>query len=492
MAKNNEVKKHPKVMEFCEKFPKRAMNTISDIKNYCLYRGISVDDLIESGIKEMGNFNKYLSDSSTVESLKSIEDRVSKVKQFLRFCGHDIPRMNKKLVKKTFFEDDPVVERFLYYGGQHPATKMGKKRALSAYCDFRGMTPAELVEEGKSANIEDLEFQVLKFYRTVIEPQKMKSGWKNYMTPLTLFYKKMCRQFIEFNTKDKGNGSKLLRNNITLDKEIMRNLLNGCDERDKMIILALWETGMDPYDLANLTVGDFKTLNIDNPDDITGAETITFIRQKTNTEFYKVFGKSSLIAMSKWLKVRRDGLIWTQEEITDETPIFTRKQYPFNALRSINYSEITKYRSKVCGYDILYLPRHFRNSYNTRLKSLEYSDRQMLISHSIGLDRHYDGSPEIYYKQLYESLYDEQFNLEVTDEAVDTLKEELEYYKRQTRELSEELGSVKIVVDKLWSAFNTSLDEQVDMKEQQDYEDSMRDDEEIKKEIMKKLKEEED
>ncbi len=452
---------HPMIKSYFNKYPRRRNKITSDLRIYCKERGITVDELLELGATEHQRFIDYILNAKNNRDVNTRRIRVSQIKHFLRFHGINIPKYTRvKPKKKSYYDGDEILERYLYYGSSSYSASYRKKLSLTTYCKFRNMTPQEIYQEGLDKSEEELHYQIMLYYRNVIEPKGNKSGWKSYITPLIHFYLKMCKKSCEFNSGERPQGGKRLRDNVTVNKDIVRQLLEGADERDRMVILALWDSGMNSVDLANLTYGMLKNyLNLDNPEFINEIAVIKYIRQKTNNEYYIVFGKQSLRAMSVWLKMRRDGNLWEKESIDDSTVIITRKTYPFVKLQSFSFTYIIKTRSRLCGFDKYYTPANFRNSFNTRLQraGVSYVDKEMLMGHSIGLDHHYLETTPSYYRELIEDIYDEYFNLDTLDLQDKTLRQDLMEKDKLISQLATDKENLSEKVEGLESKFNSMI-----------------------------------
>jgi len=477
--------KHEKVEEYIEVFPKKMGHIYSSLKIYCVYRGITIDELLENGKKELKYFKQYLEASANDKEYANRRAKVSCLSQFLRWNGVEIPKYDRSKSKKTYFtnhEDEEIFEDYLEsFSGDSTSTVQAAKRCLKKYMDYRQMTLEEIKIEGNTKQPDEIK-RILRKYRDAMKETGVKFYFKAYVSHVIRFYEAICYKRIQIRNKTNGDDP-VYNNTATIDKPIIRQLLDGADERDKMIILALWDTGLNPSDLCNITYGEIKhCLNLDleeklNKDRFTDtlsyqSSAIIYTRQKTNKPYVAVFGWQSLQAISRWMKIRRDGLLGNApQELKDDTPIFSQKRFPFQQVTPHQLTRVIRVRSELCGFKKPnhFKPSHFRNTYANKLKSqLPQDDFKLLFGHDIGVIRNYldlkEQLPRL--QALYEEFYG-LFNLERPDEKYESIKKEHQKLRLENQDLREELRDVKLVVDKLWTSFNLSLEEQVKMKEEE-------------------------
>ena len=222
----------------------------SSILSYLEWRGISIEELLESGLKEKKYFDKYVEDNSTNVKRNTRAARLTMVKKLLRFYVIQFPKWLKERKELPYQNDEAMIE-FQTHSGSKPNTKKACYLKLRKYCEFRNMSPTELLKEAKTITKQKLRTKIKEFYDSLQGSVKRETantviGFYRYLT--TRFEDLTVPSISKQKTKKRGfNFDKK-----TVDKEVVRKLLEGADLRDSMMIMALFESGINPVDLSIL------------------------------------------------------------------------------------------------------------------------------------------------------------------------------------------------------------------------------------------------
>ncbi len=451
MLTNKPLEKYLQALQDTDKKGRAKSYTVkSALKNYLKWRGLeTVSELIASGLTEESFFKEYIENDSILPSTLTKKVRVSLIKQFLRFAGVAFKRFDKTTSKITYYKEDRFMEDFLELDvGESKSSQKAANRALNNYCQFRNMSPTELVEEVKEERItvEDLRDSLVRHFKQL--SLEVKTAKKQIPYLLTFYYFRAgitIRLQSKVKKKDKGI-IPIMLGGKTVAKQEMKQLLTVADLRDSMIIMMLFENGSSGIDLCNLTFGELKDyLNLDNPEAIEygSVAVIIDVRQKTNYQYLSCFGTQSLKLISKWLKVRRDGILGVKETITDESFIISTKRYPYQKISRGAITQAIKRLGLVAGFTEPFTPADFRNSFNTRTKKiLKHFDKELFMGHSGSLERHYDNSEIEYYTNEYRKAWEILFDLSYDHERIVTVEEENREIKAALRDVSKVLESL--------------------------------------------------
>lgn len=425
---------------------KDKMNNIRRIAFYLKWRKITFEELMNSENEE-----KYFQ-----QMIKEFTDKGSKsygiaittvVRSFMRFCGLNV-KAKHQLNETWHYENDPIMKKFLKVF-RAKATKKSANISLNDYCLYRGLTPSELETENKSEV--DLTFILLDFKDDLLSKKNIQedTAWRKVNT-IKKFYRVFKKHRIEFEDSVKYKPTKMLysdKREEQITKEEMKKMLEVADVRDNMILLALWESGLNSSDLTSITYGQIKQfLNLENPDKVPNCAIFKHVRKKYPIQFFCVLGKQTLKYVSLWLKQRINGLIADKEILTDTSIIFSTKSVPFTKPNSRTINNITKRISELAGIR-LFVPSDFRNTFYTKLKEtgMDKDTREMLMGHTLGIAGHYIISNEEHYQEEYLKYYDVCFDLTFDNEKIQSLEEE-------NREIKKALKNVSNVLENFFSA----------------------------------------
>ena len=458
----------------------------SSILSYLEWRGISVEELLESGLQEKKYFDEYVEDNSTNVKRKTRAARLTMVKKLLRFYDIPFPKWLKER-KELPYQDDEAMIEFLTHSGTKPNTKKACNLKLRKYCEFRNMSPTELLNEAKTITKQKLRLKIKEFYDSLQGSVKRETAntvirFYRYLT--TRFEDLIVPSISKQKTKKRGfNFDKKI-----VDKEVVRKLLEGADLRDSMMIMALFESGINPVDLSILNYGQLKQhLNLDNPDSIDDVALIEHEREKNDIPFLACFGKQTLKLMSRWLRYVQKELETVGKTISDKSPIITMKRFPFERLEKLNFYFTVRNVSTKVGLEDYFTPADFRNSFNTRLKPvLQWFDKELFMGHSGGIERAYDISDLEYFTNEYRKAWEQLFDLTHDDVEYAKLNEKqndqdktIRHLTNKNNELEEQLQKLekklKFVQEDVteYHSFIDLVTKALDKKKNTDFEDSI-------------------
>jgi len=447
--KANELLHFEQVNEWMKSYnAKDKMNNVRRLSFYLRWRNITFDELMSSKNEE--EYFKQMVKEFTEQGSRSYAISITTIiRSFMRFCGLNV-KAKHQLNEVWHFDNDPVMKKFLkIYRAR--STQKGANIALNDYCLFRELSPSELAAEDK--NEVELVFLLLDFKDELISKKEIleQTAWRK-VNAIRKFYRVFKQYRIEFEDSVKYKPVKMLysdKREEQITKEEMSKMLDVADVRDSMILLALWESGLNSGDLASISYGKIKQfLNLENPDDVPECAVFKLIRKKTRIQFRCVMGKQTLKYASLWLKQRAEGLIQglAKEQLTNDSIVFSTKKNPFTKPNYRTINNITKRISQLAGVRE-FVPTDFRNTFYTKLKEtgMDKDTREMFMGHSEGMAYHYNVSNEQHYKEEYLKYYEVCFDLTFANERVKTLEQE-------NVEIKQALKNVSGVLENLYLA----------------------------------------
>ena len=416
---------------------KDKMNNVRRIAFYLRWRKITFEELMKSKNEE--KYFQQMVKEFTNKGSKSYGIAITTVvRSFMRFCGLNV-KAKHQLNEIWYFENDSIMKQFLKVFRAR-ATKKSANISLNDYCLFRGLTPSKL--EAENTSEVDLTFILLDFKDDLLSKKNIQedTAWRKVNT-VKKFYRVFKKYRIEFEDSVKYKPVKMLysdKREEQITKVEIKKMLEVADVRDSMILLALWESGLNSSDLISITYGQIKQfLNLENPDKVPDCAVFKHIRKKYPIQFFCVLGKQTLKYVSLWLKQRINGLIANKEILTDNSVVFSTKSVPFTKPNSRTINNITKRISELAGIRLL-VPSDFRNTFYTKLKEtgMDKDTREMLMGHTLGIAGHYIISNEEHYQEEYLKYYDVCFDLTFDNEKIQSLEEENRGIKKVLKDVS--------------------------------------------------------
>ena len=468
-------------------------NTKCGLKTYLNWRDITIDELIKNGLSEKTFLEQFPDDEKLRQryTRKSLMVKLSFMKRFLRFCEIDFTRYDRSHQKLgRYFDDDELFKTHLLSDMRDKkATRKQYRQSMTHFANFMNQKfnrtgeerymPSELVQEvlDKKYDYLSLRDLLMEFHdynqRQVKEDgtkRMLKSTSWSHVLRIGKFYRLRAGVRVEFpyhDDADEESAYDLQLGGKIVNKEIMRKLLTVSDTRTQMILMILWESGVNPAVAVQLRVKDFlhqdngtirSYLNIENPDSIPhGTIFMTLLkRKKNNKSFLFTISHQSLRLISRYLYLRGEGIasMGLKEEITNESFIITQLGSISNKpLQASSVPYLFRMASRSAGLEFDYLPRDFRNSLRTRFEALENSkveehELNAILGHmnvSVHYSRH---NIETHYLPRYKTDWLVMFDLdnmkEVHDKFRDEIRDEIEaMYERRLGEMKLEIEELK-------------------------------------------------
>lgn len=398
------------LMSISDAVKRKAIKT--SIIVYLNWRNIPIEDIVELGNKEIDHFHEFMDNTPKLHYKRTSKKIItSRVRNLLIFAGSTIKKSEQKKTPLRYL-GDPIMDDYLVMTGKTAETKRSANRYLARYCDFRGKTPTELVEETKEITKAKLQVHLKKFYDSMTHKSKYV-----ILQKIIRFYA-ICAEIYNINldVKKSRKTSLLTGKKQIIDKLFIREMLSVADLRDSMLIMICFESGMNPVDIVSITYGDLKEiLDLENPAPITDVYVMIHTRQKTDEEFLACFGIQSLNLIKKWLLHIRSVFATLDIELTDDFPIATQKTTPFQKLGESAISSRLSRIAVLAGLPSM-RSSDFRNSFNTRIKPyLKHFDKELFMGHLGGIERNYDISTIDYYTEEYHKVWKICFDLSFDD-----------------------------------------------------------------------------
>ena len=443
--KSKDLLEYQPIVDWISTYNKKDnLDYVRRVIYYLRWRKITIEELMQSQNEE--EFFELFVAEFTAKDRRSYGISITTVvRSFLRFIGCNV-KTKHRLKENWYFETDPIMVKFLKLF-RAKATKKGANIALNDYCQFRNTTPSKLLEE--DSNEVDLMFSLLDFKDYLLQGEEIleQTAWRKVNT-IRKFYRNLKQIRIEFDDSVKPKPLKRIyatTREEMITKEEMIKMLEVADVRDSLIILGLWETGLNTSDLTKITYGQLKAfLDLEEPDNVPEGAIFKHIRSKYPIEFFCGIGKQTLKYASLWLKQRTAGVLGAAEKLTDKTIIFSTKIEPYTQPNHRTINNITKRISELAAIRKL-VPTDFRNTFYSKLTEtgMDKDTREMLMGHTLGIAGHYSISQQDYYLLEYLKYFDICFDLNVSNERILSLEEENKEVKTILNEVTnilEQLG----------------------------------------------------
>jgi len=452
--KHGKLYSDPYVNAWLETIKKeQRANRIFKFNKYLEWRGITVQELLQSGVNEAAYIEDFKNDFANDKEKMEKQRRATIVRSFLRFHKIPIARPPTNNPRVWYFEDDPYMQKFLKIY-RNIGTKKVANRSLADYCNWREITPSQIIEETTEDEYDMLEVLIDFFnWRMKQSDINEKTTWTkiNY---IIRFYRRFKRIRIEFEQSEKPRypkGIYALNRKESITKDEMKALLEIADTRDSAILLGLWESGLSPSDLGTITYAQIKKgLNLKKPDEVAACVIFPHSRKKNQQGFFCALGKQSLKFASLWLKQRTSGVLEQSEKLTDQTIVFSTKYPPYKNTSAATISGTIKKICKLAGVRSL-SAADYRNTFNTKLKQvgMDKDDREMFMGHALGIAGHYDISRKEHYETEYLKYWRICFDITFDDEKMRSLEDETLKTKEELFELRQSNAILSKLVLKL-------------------------------------------
>ncbi len=216
--------------------------------------------------------------------------------------------------------------------GRGRKIRENRARLIKLYCNWRGLSPSELIEEAKRVGVKGTELKLKEFYdwlRTdYVIPEKggRRKGERGLAPRSAGRVTEDIRVFYKENEILIGNlhlpTPRKLKENFRkfLSAHDVKRMLDVCERlRDKAVILCAFQGGLGMKELINLNYGDVAV----------GLEkgeiplTLHLMREKEGIEYYTFLGEDAVDTLKCYVKLRRKGSRYLDpEDIKNDSPLF--------------------------------------------------------------------------------------------------------------------------------------------------------------------------
>jgi integrase len=414
---------------------------------------------IKKGIKERKTISELAAD------LRISEAYVSKLKKIAGLAkkGSDVREWIEK------HEEVKDWLREIKGGDAHENTKRQFGGALKKYCEFRGLSPLELLDEAE----EDLKHErrerkvkthLLDFRDYLKEEGRSKNTIGVYISALRSFFSSH-----EVLLPKLSNGRREVEwEKEEFDREKVKDLVNVCSPRERAIFLTMFQSGLAANEVSNLRVRDLK-------EERDGITILRLTREKNRFKFVTFLGRDAREAIEQYLKIRNEGnLIPARPNLSEKAKVkgegdFLFVTYDFHSQQwnKVDNRHISKYMLQACKRLGWYngekrnpwRPHALRASFATILNNngVPKNFVDFMLGHKQG------GTDEAYFKSHIETILkhykDSELLLSISDveKIPDSKYEELKIenkflvqkYEEQERKIEElEFGITSLLQDR--------------------------------------------
>lgn len=180
-------------------------------------------------------------------------------------------------------------------------TKYGYAVVMKTYCDFREMTPLELLKEAEEDNkktfdAKTVKHELLQFKTHLKDAGVSEVTIKTYIAAIQSFFKAHSVLLPQLK-----NGRVVSANKKEeYDREKVKQLIDVCPPREKALFLTMFQSSLASNEVANLKINDLKEVK----DDIT---VLRLQRQKSGEFFTTFIGRDGRKAIFNYLRLRNEG-----------------------------------------------------------------------------------------------------------------------------------------------------------------------------------------
>jgi integrase len=344
-------------------------------------------------------------------------------------------------------------------GEAHESTKRMFAGSLKKYCEYRGLTPGELLTEGE----EDLKLpreqkqvkkHLLDFRGYLKEGERGKSTVAHYMSAINSFFASH-----EVLLPKLSNGSIDVEwEKKEFDRARVKELVNACTPRERAIFLTMFQSGLAANEVSNLRIKDLLEVR-------DGLTVLRLKREKNNYRFVTFLGRDAREAIDHYLKIRNEGnLITSRPRISEEAKVKSENDFLFitrdshsKAWNKIDTDHVSKYMMQMCK-KLGWYHGEKRNPY--RPHALRASFATILLNKGVPknaidfmLGHRQNATDEAYFKTHTETLIkhykasEHLLSISEIDKVPDSRYEELmiALHKRngEVKELREEMKAMK-------------------------------------------------
>ncbi|MBE9592633.1 MAG: hypothetical protein IMF19_04060, partial [Proteobacteria bacterium] len=209
-------------------------------------------------------------------------------------------------------------------GEAHESTKKLFTGSLKKYCEFRGLTPGELLTEGE----EDLKLpreqkqvkrHLLDFRDYLKESGRGKRTVAHYLSVITSFFTshdvllpKLSNGSIEVEWEKKE-----------FDRARVKELVNVCTPRERAMFMTMFQAGLAANEVSSLRIKDLAEVK-------DGLTVLRLKREKNGYRFVTFLGSDAREAIDQYLKIRNEGnLLPSRPKLSAECKVKSENDYLF-------------------------------------------------------------------------------------------------------------------------------------------------------------------
>ncbi|WP_370576077.1 tyrosine-type recombinase/integrase [Methanomethylovorans sp.] len=240
-------------------------------------------------------------------------------------------------MKQPEIRKDTIITTFFEMLSLKPATIQSYTNAMSAYTEYVGKNPQELLDEanaevkaGKTLSERAMKKHILGFKKHLNDKQLAPTSISLYTAAVISFYK--CYDLeIPRLPRAKMKVRPLEEHDIIPVREELQELLKVLDPLEKAVVLVGCSSGLSANEVIRLTVRQFKK----GYDKDTGVTTIKMRRGKSGVDFITFFSPEASLAILDYLKYRersdagckgfRKLQLKKQRVFSDDNVLFIRK-----------------------------------------------------------------------------------------------------------------------------------------------------------------------
>jgi len=295
-------------------------------------------------------------------------------------------------------------------GEAHESTKKMFAGSLKKYCEYRGLTPGEVLFEGE----EDLKLpreekqvkkHLLDFRDYLKEGERGKSTVAHYMSAINSFFSshevllpKLSNGSIEVEWEKKE-----------FDRARVKELVNVCPPRERAIFLTMFQAGLGASEISGLRIKDLAEVR-------DGLTILRLKREKNSYRFVTFLGRDAREAIDNYLKIRNEGsLITSRPRISEEAKVKSENDFLFitrdshsKTWNKIDTDHVSKYMMQMCK-TLGWYHGEKRNPY--RPHALRASFATIMLNNGVPknvidfmLGHKQNGTDEAYFKTHTETL----------------------------------------------------------------------------------------
>lgn len=200
--------------------------------------------------------------------------------------------------------------------------------ALEEYVKFTGLNPGQLIDEAEEDREKSRrdrgapEDKLKEFHNHLLTSYKQKKGKTGLSEKCAVVYFGAIKTFyksngFELDVKTPKASPKKVNFKLAIRPKEVKKLLDWCsNQRDKAIILVMFQSGMSVAELCSLNYGDV----VRELEEGKIPLQLHIIREKEKVEYHTFLGKDAVDALKLYIKEREIR----GEKLTHTSPLFTK------------------------------------------------------------------------------------------------------------------------------------------------------------------------